>query len=55
MLEDDPNQVVTVIVPEAVSTKFWHKLLQENVAQQMRAALGQRKNVMVTNARYYLR
>jgi amino acid transporter len=54
MLEEDPDQVITVIVPEAVSTKFWHKLLQENVAQQMRAALGQRQNVMVTNARYFL-
>jgi amino acid transporter len=55
MLEEDPDQVITVIVPEAVSTNFWHKLLQENVAQQMRAALGQRRNVMVTNSRYFLR
>jgi len=55
LLDEDPNQVITVIVPEAVSTKFWHKLLQENVAQQLRNALGQRKDVMVTNARYFLR
>jgi hypothetical protein len=55
MLEEDPNQLITVIVPEAVSTKFWHRLLQENVAQQLRAALGLRKNVMVTNSRYFLR
>jgi len=54
LIEEDPGQVITVIVPEAVSTKFWHKLLQENVAQQLRNALGQRKNVMVTNSRYFL-
>jgi hypothetical protein len=55
MLAEDPDQVITVIVPEAVSTSLWHKLLQENVAQQMRSALGQRRNVMVVNARYFLR
>jgi amino acid transporter len=54
MMEEDPNQVITVIVPEAVSMKFWHRLLQENVSQQLRTALAQRRNVMVTNARYFL-
>lgn len=54
MLEEDPDQFVTVIVPEAVSRSFIHRLLQENVAQQMRTALAQRQNVMVTNARYFL-
>lgn len=55
MLEEDPDQVITVIVPEAVATKFFQRLLQENVAQQLRTALAQRRNVMVTNARYFLR
>lgn len=54
ILEEDPDQVITVIVPEAVSLKFWHRLLQENVSQQLRTALAQRRNVMVTNARYFL-
>jgi amino acid transporter len=54
ILDEDPNQVVTVIVPEAVSRKLFHKILQENVAQQMRTALAQRSNVMVTNVRYFL-
>lgn len=54
MLEEDPDQVITVIVPEAVSRKLFHKILQENVAQQMRTALAQRSNVMVTNVRYFL-
>ncbi|HWA82247.1 MAG TPA: APC family permease [Fimbriimonadaceae bacterium] len=54
MLEEDPDQVITVIVSEAVSRKIWHRLLQENVAHQLRTALAQRKNVMVTNVRYFL-
>lgn len=54
MLEEDPNQVITVIVSEAVSRKLWHKVLQENVAHQLRTALAQRKNVMVTNVRHFL-
>ncbi len=54
MLEEQPDQVITVIVPEAVSQRLWHKLLQENVAQQLRTALAQRRNVMVTNVRYFL-
>ncbi|HWA82248.1 MAG TPA: APC family permease, partial [Fimbriimonadaceae bacterium] len=55
MLEEDPDQVITVIVPEAVSQKFLQKLLQENVSQQLRTALAERENVMVTNARYFLK
>lgn len=54
IMGEDADQVITVIVPEAVSRRFWPRLLQENVAQQLRLALGSRKNVMVTNARYFL-
>lgn len=54
MLEEDPERVVTVVVAEAVATKWIHKLLQENVAQQIKRALGKRKNVVVSNVRYFL-
>ncbi len=54
MMEEQPDQVITVIVAEAVSQKLSHKLLQENVAQQLRTALAKRRNVMVTNVRYFL-
>jgi small-conductance mechanosensitive channel len=47
--------VITVIVPEAVSTKWYHRLLQENVAQQLKTALGMRPNVVVTNVKYFLK
>lgn len=54
MLEEDPDRVVTVVVAEAVATKWIHKLLQENVAQQIKRALGRRRNVVVSNVRYFL-
>lgn len=54
MLEEDPDRLVTVIVAEAVATKWFHRFLQENVAQQLKRALGRRKNVIVSNVRYFL-
>lgn len=54
VLEEDPNRLVTVIVSEAVSQKWIHRLLQENVAIQLKAALGKRRNVVVANVRYFL-
>ena len=54
LMLESPDQVITVIVPEAVSTKWYQKLLQENVAQQLKNALGTRENVVVTNVKYFL-
>jgi amino acid transporter len=50
----NPEEVVTVIVPEAVPMKWIHGLLKENVASQIKAALGVRRNVVITNVRYLL-
>ncbi len=52
---EDPDTVVTVIVPEAISSKWFQKLLQENVALQLKVALSSRHNVVVTNVRYFLK
>lgn len=54
MLDEEPERTVTVIVAEAVATRWPHRLLQENVAQQIKRALGKRKNVVVSNVRYFL-
>jgi amino acid transporter len=51
---EKPDETVTVIVPEAVNTRWYHKILQENVAFQLKLALGGRKNVVLTNVRYFL-
>lgn len=55
MLREDPERTITVIVPEAVATKWHHRLLQENVAAQLKRALGRRRNVVVSNIRYFLK
>ncbi|MEA2553661.1 MAG: hypothetical protein QOJ65_1837 [Fimbriimonadaceae bacterium] len=52
--EQDPDQMLTVIVAEAVSSKWYQRLLQENVAAQLKIALAQRRNVAVTSVRYFL-
>ena len=54
LLEQDPDQMITVIVPEAVSTRWYQKLLHENVAAQLKGSLAQHKNVVITSVRYFL-
>lgn len=54
MCEQRPEETVTVIVPEAVATRWDHRLLQENLAARLKSALGRRRNVILTNMRYFL-
>ncbi len=54
IIKANPDQMVTVVVAEAVSDRWYHKLLQENVAAQLKHALEQRRNVAVTSVRYFL-
>ena len=48
------NHLVTVIVPEFVPTKRWHNLLHGNSGLLLKLALLGRRNIIVTNVRYYL-
>jgi amino acid transporter len=48
------NHLITVIVPEFVPTKWWHTLLHGNSGLILKLALLGRKDVIVTNVRYYL-
>ena len=52
--EEYPNHLITVIVSEAVSKKWIHSLLVENVASQLKDALARRPGVVVANPRYFL-
>ncbi len=52
--KEDPNRFITVIIPEAIASRFFAKFLQENVALQLKVALSSRKNVVVTNVRYFI-
>ncbi|MBZ0213950.1 MAG: APC family permease [Nitrospirae bacterium] len=55
MLEEEPDRLVTVVVAEAVGSRWIHRLLRENVAQQLKRSLGKRRNVVVSNTRYFLK
>ncbi len=48
------DDVVTVIVPEFVSRKWWHLLLHNQAAPLLRLALSSRRDVYVVRARYFL-
>jgi len=52
--QEKPDQTITVVVAEAVATRPSHKLLQENVAQNLKNALSSRKNVVIASVRYFL-
>ncbi len=54
LMTADPEQMLTVVVAEAVSTRWYHRLLQENVAAQLKHSLERRRNVAVTSVRYFL-
>jgi amino acid transporter len=53
-IAEDPHTMVTVIVPQAVPKYWWHGLLHNNAAVLLKLALGGRKNVVITNVRYFL-
>lgn len=53
-LDEDPDLMVTVIVPQAIPKHWWHNLLHNNAALWIKRALGQRRRVVVTNVRYFI-
>ena len=54
-LAEDPNLIVTVIVPQAVPRFWWQAMLHSNAAVPLKLAFSGRKNVVVTNIRYFLK
>jgi hypothetical protein len=50
----DPNHIVTVIVAEAVPKNRLQQLLHSNLALFLKMALGRRRNVVISNVRYFL-
>lgn len=49
------SDMVTVIIPEFVTAKWWHQALHNQTAFVIRAALLFRRNKVVTSVRYHLR
>jgi len=54
-ISEDPGVMITVIVPQAVPKRWYQGLLHNNVAVPLKIALGARKNVVITNVRYFLK
>jgi hypothetical protein len=46
-------QLVTVIIPEFVTTRWWHSLLHNQSGLMLKLALLNERGVVVTNVRYY--
>jgi hypothetical protein len=52
--EQKPNHRITVIIPEFVTSKWWQGFLHGNTGLLLKLALLGRKDVIVTNTRYWL-
>lgn len=54
-IAEEPDSMITVIVPQAVPKRWYHGLLHNNVSVPLKLALAARKNVVITNVRYFLK
>ncbi|MBA3724901.1 MAG: APC family permease [Armatimonadetes bacterium] len=53
-VSEEPNHILTIIVPQAVAKHWWQTILHNNAATPIKMALASRKNVVITNVRYFL-
>lgn len=52
--KERPDYVVTVVLPEFVAKKWWHKLLHNQSSLFLKIALMTRKDIVFTNVRYHV-
>jgi len=52
--KERPNYIVTVVLPEFVPKKWWHKLLHNQSGLFLKIALMLRKDIVFTNVRYFI-
>jgi hypothetical protein len=52
--QEDPDRMLTVVVPQAVPKHWWQSILHNNSAEPIRRALASKKNIVITNVRYFL-
>lgn len=51
---EEPDQVITVVIPEFVPAKWWQAILHNQTAWMIRGALLFKKGVVVTTSRHFL-
>jgi hypothetical protein len=52
---EERDDVVTVVIPEAVPTRWWHHILHGQTGLRLKLALLRRDDIIVSNVRYPLR
>ena len=52
--EAEPEVCLTVILPEFVTPKWWQRILHNQTALRVRAALSSKPGVIVTSVRVHL-
>lgn len=52
--KERPDHIVTVVLPEFVPKKWWHKVLHNQSGLFLKVALMFRRDIVITNVRYYL-
>lgn len=53
-LEGKDLDLLTVLIPEFVTTKWWHRFLHNHTGWRLKLALLHKHKVVVSNVRYYL-
>lgn len=48
------DDVITVVLPELVTRKWWHKILHNQAGPLLRLMLSSRRDVILTSVRYFL-
>jgi amino acid transporter len=54
MHEREPNDTITVVIPEFIPAKWWQRLLHNQTAFRLRSALFNRPGIVVTSIPYQL-
>jgi amino acid transporter len=54
-LSENPDHLVTLVLPEFVPAKWWQQILHNQTALLIRGALMFKKRIMVTSVKYFLK
>ena len=52
--KERPDYIITVVLPEFVVGKWWHQMLHNQSSLLIKLALMTRRNIVVTNVRYFV-
>jgi hypothetical protein len=52
--EERSDHIITVVLPEFVMGKWWHKILHNQSSLLIKLALMTRRDIIITNVRYFV-